>query len=81
MLVGNLGSPTRLDYTVIGEEAQVAEHLEALNKAYGTEIFIGEATFRAVEGRVVARFVDEVTLEGGRIENVYELQGLVGEAG
>lgn len=79
MLVGNFGSPTRLDYTVIGEQAQVAERLEALNKSYGTEIFISASTHRAVEGRVVARLVDRVAIDGDRVEGVYELVGLPGE--
>jgi adenylate cyclase len=79
MLVGNLGSPTRLDYTVLGENAQLAEHLEALNKTTGTEILISEATFRAVEGRVQARRACETVLEGGRVEQAYELLGLIEE--
>lgn len=73
VLVGNFGSPTRLDYTAVGEEAHRAEHLEALNKELGTEILISAATRRAVEGRVVARVAGEVTLAGGRTEPVYEL--------
>ena len=79
MLVGNLGSPTRLDYTVIGEEAQIAERLEGLNKRYGTAIFISASTHRAVEGRVVVRLVDRIDLGAGRVEDVYELVGVSGE--
>ena len=79
MLVGNLGSPTRLDYTVIGERAQLAEHLEAYNKVVGTEILLSEATYRAVKDSVRVRLVGETTLEGGRVEAAYELLGLADE--
>ena len=72
-LVGNLGSPSRLDYTAIGEEVGFAERMEELCKKHGSDILIGEGTYRAAEGRIVARLVDEVEFGEGRPTKVYEL--------
>lgn len=66
MIVGNLGSQQLFDYTVIGDEVNVAARLEGANKEYGTSVIISEATFRQVQQQAVARELDVVRVKGKR---------------
>lgn len=77
-LVGNIGSRDRLNYTAIGDVVNVSSRLEALNKRYGTDILIGEATLAEAGDGLVTRRVDRVAVYGrrGGIQ-VYELLGLI----
>lgn len=82
VVVGNIGTPERLSYTVIGDGANYAARLEALNKAYGTWILASRSTREATGGAFEWRRVDRTSVPGrSGGDDVYELLGPVNRVG
>lgn len=61
---GNIGSPKRMDYTLIGDGVNLASRLESACKQYYAGILISEYTYRQLKGTYRIREVDRVVVKG-----------------
>ncbi len=74
VLVGNVGSSTRLSYTALGDGVNVAARLEGINKQFGTTICISDSIHDKVGAEILARPLKRVQVKGRKTEfMIYEL--------
>jgi adenylate cyclase len=79
VFVGLLGSAERINYTIIGDNANLASRLQDLTKTYAWPILISESTYQQVKDEFDTELADAVTVKGKtKPVNVYKVIGYKG---
>jgi adenylate cyclase len=76
MVVGNMGSNEFWNYTVVGDEVNLAARLEGLTRSQGADVIVSEFTYRLVRDIAEARLLGEATVKGK--EKPVVIYGLTG---
>jgi len=81
MIVGNIGTQKKMNYTIISNAANLASRLEKMNKKYGTWIIASEQTVKNTNDLILARRLDHIRVVGiNEPVRIYELLDLASAA-
>lgn len=80
MVVGNMGTDSKMNYTVMGNDVNLASRLEGTNKIYGTWIMASESTVNEAGPEFLVRRLDRVRVMGiSTPVQLYEILGYKSE--
>jgi class 3 adenylate cyclase len=81
MIVGNMGTQKKMNYTIVSNAVNFASRIEKINKLYGTWILAPESTINETHGKILTRKLDRIKVDGfNEPVRIYEILEIKSEA-